>query len=229
MRKTTLVLNSIIVVFFAGFLAYTLIARQHLTGLARGFVTEKTVVYSKPIVDVADDSLKLPFVQKLIPEDKTAAIRREIADYRNDPSAYISDLTRQKMRNLPVQNANPLLAKVDAFKEKIREFYDDTLNALIKDLRIFSVSNLIAGLIAFVLAFRSHTKIRQPIVWFSFLMFVAVLYCSSLYVDDLTFFSILFRAHMGWWYPLFLCAMVVAMYLDLAHGRYATEQMDEPE
>lgn len=43
MRKTVLVLNSIVVVFFAGFLAYTFIARKHLDSIAREFVTEKTL------------------------------------------------------------------------------------------------------------------------------------------------------------------------------------------
>ena len=210
MRKTTLALNSIVIVFFMCFLAYTFFARQHLSDLAREFVTEKTLHYSKPIVDLADASLNAPLVQKLLSDDQTASIRQEIADYRNDPSAYISDLTRQKVRNLPPKKANPLLAKVASIKEKIRTFYDNTLTALINDLRIFSVSNLIAGLIAFWLSFRSTTKIRQSIVWFSFLMFVAVLYCSCLYVDDLTFFRILFRTHMGWWYPIFLCLMLAS-------------------
>ena len=119
-----------------------------------------------------------------------------------------------------------MIEKVAAIKNKIRTFYDKTLSALIADLRIFSISNLIAGLVAFGLAYRSSSDIRKPIVWFSFLMFVAVLYCSYLYVDDLTFFRILFRAHMGWWYAVFLCVMIVALYLDYGHHVVSIEQSD---
>jgi hypothetical protein len=223
MRTTTLVLNSIVLVFFISFLAYTFFARQHLDSLARDFVTEKTLVYSKPIVDVSDESLDSPLVKTLLSDDQATAVRNEIADYQNDPAAYIADLTRRQVRDAPMANANPLIEKVASIKSKIRTFYDNTLNALITDLRIFSFSNLIAGLIAFGLAYRSSSEIRKPIVWFSFLMFVAVLYCSYLYIDDLTFFRILFRTHMGWWYTALLCVMILALYLDYGRHGKATE------
>ncbi|QDS95108.1 hypothetical protein FF011L_38930 [Roseimaritima multifibrata] len=229
MRKTTLALNLIVVAFFICFLAYMFVARQHLDSLARDFVTEKTLDYSKPVVDVADEALDSPLVKKLLSDDQETAIRREIADYQSDPSVYIADLTRQQLRDAPAANANPLNERGAAIKNKIRTFYDNTLNALIADLRIFSVSNLIAGLIAFGLSYRSSSDIRKPIVWFSFLMFVAVLYCSYLYVDDLTFFRILFRTHMGWWYAALLCVMIVALYLDYGRHDKGTEPSVERE
>lgn len=226
MRKTTLVLNSIVVVFFICFLAYTFFARQHLDSLARDFVTEKTLDYSKPVVEVADEALDSPLVKRFLSDDQETALRHEIADYQNDPSVYIADLTRQQIRDAPMGNANPLIEKVASIRNKIRTFYDNTLSALIADLRIFSFSNLIAGLIAFGLAYRSESDIRKSIVWFSFLMFVAVLYCSYLYIDDLTFFRILFRTHMGCWYPALLCVMMVVLYLDYGRHANATEQSD---
>lgn len=226
MRQTTLVLNLIVVVFFVGFLAYTFIARQHLEFLARDFVTKKTLDYSAPIVETAEAGLELPLAKKLLSDAQTTAIRNEIKDYRKDPAAYVADLTRHQLRNAPPANVNPLANKVAAIKSEIRTFYDNTLNALIADLRIFSFTNLIAGMIAFALAYRSSSEIRKPIVWFSFLIFAAVLYCSYLYVDNLTFFRILFRAHMGWWYPVFLCVVVVALYLDYGRHGQATEPSD---
>ena len=227
MRKTTLALNSIVIIFFICLLGYTFFARLHLESLARNFVTEKTLDYSKPIVEIADESLDSPLVKKVLSDEQANAIRKEITDYQNEPGAYIADLTHQQVRDAPLENANPLLEKVAAIKDKIRKFYDNTLHALISDLRIFSLSNLIAGLIAFGLAYRSPSNIRKPIVWFSFLMFVAVLFCSYLYIDDLTFFRILFRTHMGWWYAAFLCVMTVALYLD--YGRHGiTTESGEP-
>ncbi len=219
MRMIALSLNSVVVAFFGCFLAYTFVARPHLDSLARDFVTEKTLDYSKPVVDVADETIGSPLVKKFLSDDQEAAIRREIADYQNDPGAYVADLTQQPLRRAPIADANPLVEKVASIKNKIRTFYDDTLSALIADLRIFSSSNLVAGLIAFVLAYRSSSEIRKPIVWFSFLMFVGVLYCSYLYIDGLTFFRILSRTHMGWWYAVVLCVAIVALYLD--YGRHA--------
>jgi hypothetical protein len=224
MRNTTITLNSIIVVFFVGFLVYTFVARQHLDSLARNFVTEKTLHHSKPVVEAAEAALDSPLVRKLLSDDQAAAIRQELASYQNDPEAYITDLTRQRLREAPLAKANPLIEKVASIKNKIRTFYDNTLNALIVDLRIFSISNLIAGAIALGLAYRSSSEIRQPIVWFSFLMFFSVIYCSYLYIDDLTFFRILFRTHMGWWYPALLCVVIVALYLDYGYHGKATDQ-----
>ncbi len=226
MRTTALALNSIVVVFFSCFVAYTFVARSHLDALARDFVTEKTINYSQPIVEIAHESLDSPLVRKLLSKDQALAIRHEIRDYQNDPAAYVSDLTHQPVPKVPLAKLNPLLAKVASIKEKIRTFYVDTLNALITDLRIFSVSNLIAGMIAFGLACRSSRPFRKSIVWFSFLMFVSVLCCSSLYIDDLTFFRLLFRTHMGGLYPVLLCVMTFALYWDYGRHTKATEQSD---
>ena len=225
MRTTTITLNSIVAVFFACFVAYTIVARQHLDSLARRFVTEKTLHYSEPIVEIADQSLASPIVQKLLTDDQAAAIRNEIVEYRNDPSAYISDITREAVQIQRNQKQNPLLEKVASIKDRVRTFYDNTLAALIEDLRIFSTTNLCVGTIGLWLAYRSHSRIQQSIVWFSFLMFASVFYCSYIYFDDLTFFRILFRTHMGWWYPAFFCVVLIGLYLD--YGRvYASVSSD---
>ena len=224
MRNTTLVLNSIVVVFFACFLAYTIVARQHLEVLAREFVTEKTLAYSRPTVEIADEAVDSLLVKSLLTDAQTDAIRKEIAEYRVNPVAYVADLTRQNVPFVPMDNANRLVEKVALFKNKIRTFYASTLNALIFDLRIFSLCNLLASLVALVLAWRSSAQIRKPIVWFSFLTFVAVLYCSYMYVDGLSFFRILFRAHLGWWYAVFLCVVTAALYLGSGRNGNATKQ-----
>lgn len=218
MRNIAITLNSIVAIFFAGYLAYTFVAREHLNGLARDFVTEKTLQYSAPVVDIAAESLESPVVQKFLSEEQSTAIRREITAYRDDSAGYIADLTRQKMLLPKPANANLILQKIASLKERIRSFYDKTLMALIVDLRIFSASNLCAALIGLGLAYRSREQMQSSIVWFSILMLITVLYCSWMYVDDLTFFRILFRTHMGWWYPLLQCVVLAGLYLEYGHA-----------
>ncbi len=229
MRKTVLLLNAIVIVFFVCFLAYTFIARQHLDVLGREFVTEKTLDYSQPIVQTANAAIDQPIVQKMLSEERVLVIRQEIKDYQNAPAAYVSDLTRQRFRDLPIENDNPLLTKVISIKEKIRTFYDKTLNELITNLRVFSISNLVAGIIAFGFAFRSRPAVRHSLVWFSFLMFVTVLYCSYLYINELTFFRILFRMRVDWWYPFALCVTFVSLYLEFGRHANAPEPRNEQE
>lgn len=225
MRNITIALNLIVAAFFAGILAYSFVARQHLDSMARGFVTEKTLHYSEPIVALTDESLDSPVVKKLLTAEQSTAIRLEITEYRNAPAGYIADLTRQKILASNPRNPNPLLQKVGSIKERIRLFYDNTLAALIGDLRIFSTSNLCASLIAFGLAYWSRKNVQKSLVWFSFLMFVTVLYGSYLYVDNLTFFRILFRTHIGWWYPLFMCVTLAGLYLDYGRTGNTSDQI----
>jgi hypothetical protein len=78
------------------------------------------------------------------------------------------------------------------------------------------------------LASRARERIRQSAVLFSILMSAAVLYCSWIYVDDLSFFRILFRLHMGWWYPVFLCAAVAGLYHDFGSRARKQDQSDSP-
>ncbi|HUG20804.1 MAG TPA: hypothetical protein VMM56_17575 [Planctomycetaceae bacterium] len=223
MRKLAIVLNSIVAVFFVLFLGYTFVARQHLEGLAREFVTGKTVQHSAPLVETAGSALDSPLVRKVLSDEQEIAIRREIDEYHRDPAAYIADLTRQKLLVRKPEKPNPLLEKVASIKERIRAYYDKTLAALIADLRIFAVSNLIAGVLALAIAYRSRERIQQSVVWFSCLMFVGVLYCSMLYIDDLTFFRILFRTHMGWWYPVLLCAVIARPQWEFGRAKSRSE------
>ncbi len=214
----------IVAIFFVAFLAYTFVAREHLEGLARQFVTEKTINYARPMVDVVEKAIKSPLVHRLLTDDQVTAINQQINQFQKEPSAYIADLTRQKKLPPLPQQLNPLLKQVSNTKDKIRKFYDNTLAALIVDLRIFSFSNLCAAIIAFYLTYLSSRKIQRSIVGFSFLIYVSVLYCSYLYIDGLTFFRILFRAHMGWSYPLFLCVVLAGVLVSFRRSGQTKEE-----
>lgn len=214
MRAAALGLNTLVVLFFGGFLAYICLLPERLESHAREFVTEKTLAFAEPIVSIAEEALAVPLVASLMTEDQIAAVQHEIDRYRLDPAGYVADLTR--MRVLPPEPgaAHPLLDKVRSIKVRIRTFYDETLQALMNDLRIFAGSNLVAGLIALWLAYRSRHTRAKPVLGFSLLLFAAVLYCSWMYVDDLTFFRILFRMHMGWWYPVLLAITAASLHRE---------------
>ena len=171
-------------------------------------------------MEAAEQALNAPVAAKLLNPDQIAVGKKEIAEYHKDAAAYVADLTGERLRGRRAKNPNqnPVLAKVDALKEKIRTFYDNTLDALVRDLRIFSASNLCASVFAFWFAFRSRTSSQTPVVWFSFLLFASVLFCSYQYIDDLTFYRIIWRTHMGWSYPFLLCVMTVSLFLKYGRG-----------
>jgi len=214
MRKLTLALNALSAVLFLAFFTYTFVARTHLESIARNFVTEKTLDHSAPIIDTVEKALDVPLVAKLVSNDDIKLVRSEIDAYRKDPTTYVADLTGKQIRR-PQGKLGAIAQKAADAKDSIRQFYNDTLTALIVDLRIFSGTNIVAACVALFLAFKSRQSIRNPLVVFSLLLFVAVVFCSYLYVDDLSFFRILTSTHTGWWYPIFVLVVAVWLYKDI--------------
>ncbi len=221
LRRTVLVLNAVSAVFFAVFFGYTFFARGHLDGLARDYVTAKTEQYAAPAVDLAEKAVDSKLAKIALGDERLARIHEEIAEYRRDPASYIATLTGKHMPDEPKAGDNALVAKVAGWKRKVREYYDATLDDLVVDLRIFAGSNLMACMAAIAIIAVARSDRVGHFAWFSFLMFVAVVFCSYMYVDGLNFFSILTRSHLGWWYPVFLAVAVVWLYLD--YVRRATD------
>lgn len=237
MRKIALLSNLLSIVFFLGFLTYTLVAKKHVESLAREFVTEKTIEHSKPLVDLAEKTLESKLATALLSDAKEAEIRGEITQYRDDPNAYVSDLASKYDRvvdNDTMKGESGTLSQAIAnVKNRIRKFYDETLSALIDDLRIFAIANLIASVIALGLLYKSDEKLEKPLVGLSVVILFSVIFSSYLYVNDLTFFRIMFRLHLGWNYALFLTFMVIVTIIQVIYqscvNRLAVEASCEDE
>lgn len=214
MRKLTLALNTLSAVLFLAFFTYTFVARTHLESIARNFVTEKTLDYSAPIIDTVEKALDVPLVAKLVSKNDIKLARTEIDAYRKAPTTYVADLTGKQIPK-PQGKLGAFAQKAADAKNAIRQFYNDTLTALISDLRIFSGTNIVAACVALFLATKSPPSIRQTLIVFSLLLFVAVVFCSYLYINDLSFFRILTSTHMGWWYPAIVSVVAVWLYKDV--------------
>jgi hypothetical protein len=214
MRSILLTLNALVVLFFTGFLIYTIFAQAHVESLARGYVTERTAHYARPLVDLTEEVLKSRTVQILTTPAQRETVEREIAAYRKGPTDYVQDLTRQRKVLIPVEHPHPIFQKVAEVKEKIRDYYDSVMAALVWDLRIFAGSNLVAGLLALGIVFWEQQRPSRWVLGFSMALFLAVLYCSWMYVDEMTFFKILAKAHFGWWYPVILFGTSVKVWWE---------------
>jgi hypothetical protein len=203
MRTTSILLNSCSSLFFAFVFGCSFFARDHIESRARAFVTDKTLQYSRPVVDIAEQALAAPVAGRLLTDKQLEVARDEIKDYRADPVTFISNLT-QKPDPPRVRNKNPLLEKVASVKDKIREYYNETLSQLLVDLRIFSATNCVASVLALGLAIGAQSQKQKLVVSFSILMFVMLVLTSDIYLANLTFWRILLRIHMGWQYPVIL-------------------------
>jgi len=155
---------------------------------------------------VAEGALDNPAV-RILAGREGKLMRQEIAKYRKDPAGYIKDLTGKR----PAVDDADLPPKVVAVKKDVRRDVEETLQALIKDLRIFSGSNIAAAFVALICAVLAPTPIRPLLLMLSFALVGGVVLCSWLYVDNMSFFSILTRMHMGWEYPAVL--LIVSFYV----------------
>lgn len=222
MRPTILFLNFVVVLFFGVFFAYTFVAKAHLKKLGRDYALSQTVSYADPLVDSAEK--KFQRLQKLVPAKQKKIVQAEFDNYRKNPADYIGKLADKSSSSA---SKAPLLQKFAPFKDKIQIHLDKKLAALLQDLRIFAGSNVIAGAIAFLFAFRSPAKLRSLLVWLSFLMFLAICFASYIYIDDFSFFKILNNFYMGWTYPCLLSYFIVRLFWDGWRGHEFVEKIDQ--
>ncbi len=212
MRKTMIIVNGVTALFFIAFFAYTFFARQQIDNVAREFLTEKTQEYAKPVVEFADKTLKNRIVRALLSAEQIAAFESEIVAYRRDPQQYIGQLTGQRVPAAMQNVKNPLLLKLIKWKDNVRAYYDKALQELIWDLRIFAGSNIIAASIGAWIAYHARDKISKRLVVMSFLLISTIVFCVFMYIDSMSFFSILTRSHLGWWYPVLLIGVFIGLY-----------------
>lgn len=208
-------INGALTFAFILFFLYTFFAKDHLTSLARDFVSEKTKKYSSPFVEAAEVAVNSHLAQKLLSKEQKAAFAEEIKEYQIDPRAYIGKLTgKRDLLPPPPAGLGQILQKIVLWKQKVKSYYEETLARLIFDLRIFSVTNLVTAAIALWLSLRSDPKTAARSSWLSCLLMGALLYSVWLYIDHMSFFKIMFRIHLGWTYPLFILIAFVFLLLD---------------
>ena len=213
MRLVVFIANSAIAIFFLVVFVSTFLGRQQIERLARDFVTAKTIKFAAPVVDLADAGLKSPVARKLLTKEQVTTCEDEIAEFRKTPGDYIAALTGRRDFIAPLQIKNPSVVTVLQWKQKVRDYYSKVLGRLLGDLRIFIGSNIAAALIGIWFAYRATGKAATQMAWLSCLLVVSVVYCASMYIDRLSFFTILFNSYMGWWYPVLLIVTFIYLYL----------------
>jgi hypothetical protein len=222
MRPFLLSANAAVALLFTAFFAYTFLGRQHIDGIAREFVTAKTQKFITPAVDAAEEALHSELSRRLLTSGQLDAIKAEFAEFRLQPARYIQRLTSAQASPKPETFLAKLSEKIYGWKERIRVHYNKVLHRLFTDLRIFSGSNVIAACIAFGCAWRSPRRPSLQLTLISALLLVAIGLSIYFYIDEFSFFTILFDWYLGWWYPFLIGMLFISTYLDYVSHRRAT-------
>jgi hypothetical protein len=221
MRTFLLISNATVALLFTAFFAYTFLGRQHIDSMAREFVTAKTQKFVTPAVDAAEAALRSDITRRLLPKAQVATIESEITEFRSQPTHYIQRLTSAHAPPKPDSLLAKASEKIYGWKERIRIHYNKVLRRLFTDLRIFSGSNVVAACIAFVCAWRSSGRPALQLTLISGLLLVAIGLGVYFYIDDFSFFTILFDWYLGWWYPVLIGLLFITIYFDYASKRNA--------
>ncbi|MCI0705097.1 MAG: hypothetical protein L0241_28890 [Planctomycetia bacterium] len=215
MRKALVALNLLVAAASAGLFAYTFFAREHLTGLAEDYVIDKTVHHVSPGVEHIESALKSP-AALFVPGHIRDAVQAEVDSFRLDPHAYVRKMVA---KGTAIEKPQHLFAdQVVKWKESIQKYFDGVMAGLIRDLRIFAGTNVVAALLAAWVASYARGPWRWHVFGVSILLLVALGLQAYLFIDGLTFFRILVDARVGWTYPV--AVTFTFAYLYVSYGRF---------
>jgi hypothetical protein len=200
-------------------LVSTYSAKSIITTKAKEMAVDKSRGFADPVADKLRETLDRPVIGKLIPGNVRERLEKELTDYEASAENWLKRLAaggvnRAKEFDFP-EIQNPLARKaIDALKGKVsdvRRRLDATYEGLIQDIRLFSITNLVAFLLAAVLCLLARTpRSRHWLLAYSFMMLCSAVVSIAFYVGQNWTWSILRNDYMGWGYPVVVG--IVALY-----------------
>ena len=235
MRLFLIIVSTIVIAVFGIAFVFTFAGRGWIEDKGRSLLIEKTQAGADTAAEYAEKALENDLVGDAVSENFRKQVRAEIADYREDPTGFIRKMTsKERSEDYAPKIAPPTeedavepekkglagffskvsknMAEVD-WKEKIRQHYNKSLNALIKELRIFSGTNIMAGAFGLLLAWKSReTARRVPLLIASGILLLSLVSSIWMYISDFSVFDVIWNSYPGWGYPALLFFMFAYLY-----------------
>lgn len=235
LRRLIMGANLVVLLFFSGFFLATYTTPQFARDMARDYAVEKTADYAQPRIDELEIYLKTHAPSELHGANATKTLRDELLQFTEDPKAYVLALADagsaipQPDASRSVTNVFKNFTKdpITTFKQEARAYYFSTVAALIQDLRIFSGTNVIASLVALLVAYSARRKLLVPLLLISAVLLWSLTINIYGYIDSMTFFRILTHTHMGMFYPTIMAILtlyiLIRVFLEaILHGSLET-------
>ena len=218
-RKVLIALHLAGAALSIALLVSTYSAKSIITSKAKEMAVEKSRDFADPVAEKLRETLDRPVIGKLIPGNVRERLEKELNDYEASAEDWLKRLAaggvnRAKEFDFP-EVQNPLARKaIDALKGKVsnvRSRLDATYDGLIRDLRLFAITNLVAFLLAALLCLLARTpRSRHWLVAYSFILLGSMVFSIAFYVGQNWIWSILRNDYLGWQYPAVVGA--VALY-----------------
>lgn len=196
------------VVLFSVVLLLTFTAQHRIKDFARDYINHRIEPgVTQGVVVVEREVLPLLAAQSEI----SVKITTEINRYRSDPQIYIDDITSG--RRSQQTDGGRLSKVVGSLKETttppvslsqiIGDHFRQVFDHLMRDLRIFSITNIVAFIVV-ALLMRGYDARSPRLVVQAFIPFLATCYAMTVYIKQDWFFNLLLDHHMGVIYPILL-------------------------
>jgi hypothetical protein len=234
-KRTILAVSAIVALFFTVTFGLTFFARDYIRGLAQEYVIDRSLPMADKGVEAIEHGLQLPLAQPFlglaVVQEVVQVVRQEVADYRRDRKAYITRLVTGQRPVAPAvaipDRARPIVEQLKEWKEAVRRYYDRTIAGLVRDLRIFSGSNLVAAILAGYLALRAQGPALRRLLVIAGVLLVSLAYGTLMYIDEFDYFRILFNSYIGWWYPVLLAGAYCDFYWEYGLGELGNSPLSQ--
>jgi len=188
-------------------------AKAIVVSKAREVAVAKCRGYSDPIANKVQETLDRRVIGKLIRGNVRARLEEELAEYRASAGDWLTRLALggaeyAKRFDFP-EIDNPLARKaLDALKAEVsglKSRVQATYDKLIADVRIFAASNLVAFLLAAMMAFLARTpKARAALLAYSAVLLAVAIVSIGCYAGQDWGWTLLRNDFIGWKYSLII-------------------------
>jgi hypothetical protein len=218
LRKVLIALHLVGAALSVALLVSTYSAKSIITSKAKGIEVAKTRGFADPVADNLRETLDRPVIGKLIPGNVRGHLEKELNDYEASAEEWLKRLAvggvnRAKEFDFP-EIQNPLARKaIDALKGKVSDVkarLDVTYDNLIRDLRLFAITNIVAFMLAASLGLLARTpRSRHWLVAYSSIMLGSMVFSIAFYVGQNWIWNILRNDYLGWQYPAVVGALAL--------------------
>jgi len=141
-QKILIQLQVIFTIFFIIVLVLTYTHSEDIKKNARIQIVDKVIELIEPKIKLAEKTVNSKGTQKFLNNSQVKIAKSEIFSYRRDPINYVTQIMQSK--NIPNGKDNTLLKKIFDWQLTIQKYINDSFSNLLKDIRIFCTTNIIA-------------------------------------------------------------------------------------
>lgn len=208
LRKLLMSLQGVGVVVFVIAMVASYFTQDRIAEDSRQAISDKVVATTRLKVDFAEELVLSRGAEKYLQDYQRDVILEEIARFRTDPDSYVQALVLEGDTDTPVPIAtseNPLkqqlLTKIMSWKRSLKAHFEATFDGLLRDIRIFLLTNVLALSAAFFICYKSEALHRKAFAVGAIMTFVITISAVG-YLEKNWFYTILLRDYAGYGYPL---------------------------